>query len=232
MRLLCYNIRSLRDDAAAVVRVIRACRPDVVAIQEAPRFWRWRAQCAQLAQRSGLVIVTGGRSAAANLLLAAPSPAVVVEATRDVLFSSDRGLHQRGTAMAVLRVAGGAPIAVAGTHLDLVEAPRLRHVGELSAALAAFAADGVATVVAGDMNDVPDSATWRLLARERTDVVPAGGVHASFTYSARDPQRRIDGVFADPALSVVSADVISGDDVAVASDHRPLLVEFDTASRR
>lgn len=226
MRLLTYNVRSLRDDAAAVARVIRACRPDVAAIQEAPRFWLWRAKCARLARHSGLIIVTGGRAAGSNLLLA--SPAVTVESTRDVLFTSDPGLHRRGAALAVLNLAGER-FALAGTHLDLAEEPRVRHVGELHAALDAVAPDGVPTVVAGDMNDVPESATWRLLAQRRVDAVPAGD---GSTYSARNPQRRIDGVFADPALRIRSAEVIGTPDVMVASDHRPVLVEFELTPRQ
>jgi endonuclease/exonuclease/phosphatase family metal-dependent hydrolase len=220
MRLLTYNVRSLRDDAAAVARVIRGARPDVAAIQEAPRFWLSRRKCARLASRSGLVIVTGGRAAASNLLLA--SPAVTVESTRNVLFTTDPRLHRRGAALAVLDVAG-ARFALAGTHLDLVEQPRVRHVGELHAALDAIAPDEVPTVVAGDMNDLPGSATWRLLAQDRVDAVPAGD---GFTYSTRRPQRRIDGVFVDPALRIVSAEVISTPDVTIASDHRPVLVEL------
>ena len=225
MRLLTYNVRSLRDDAAAVARVMRGARPDVIAIQEAPRFWLWRAKCARLASRSGLVIVTGGRAAASNLLLA--SPAVTVESTRNVLFTTDPGLHRRGAALAVLEVAG-ARFALAGTHLDLVEQPRLRHVGELHAALDAIAPDRIPTVVAGDINDLPGSVAWQLLAQRRVDAVPTGD---GFTYSARKPQRRIDGVFADPALRIRSAEVIGTPDVTIASDHRPVLVELVLSPR-
>jgi endonuclease/exonuclease/phosphatase family metal-dependent hydrolase len=219
MRLLTYNVRSLRDDSAAVARVIRAARPDVVAIQEAPRFLRWRSKCAELARRSGLVIVGGGRPAAANLLMS--SLAVDVESTRDVLFSTDFGLHQRGAALAVLRL-GGVRFVVAGTHLDLVEAPRLRHLVELEGALTGYAPPGVPVVVAGDMNDQPESPTWQRLIERRADADPGG-----FTYSAANPQRRIDGVFADPALRVASAEVLDTPDVGIASDHRPILVELD-----
>jgi len=221
MRLLTYNVRSLRDDSDAVARVIRAARPDVVAIQEAPRLLRWRSKCAALARRSGLVIVGGGRPAAANLLLS--SLAVDVGSTRDVLFSKDFGLHQRGAALAVLRL-GGARFAVAGTHLDLVEAPRLRHVAELDGALTGFVPDGVPVIVAGDVNDQPGSPTWQRLAGRRVDADPAG-----FTYSATRPQRRIDGVFADPAVRLASAEVIGSPDVTIASDHRPVLVELELA---
>jgi endonuclease/exonuclease/phosphatase family metal-dependent hydrolase len=223
MRLLTYNVRSLRDDSDAVARVIRAARPDVVAIQEAPRFLRWRSKCAALARRSGLVIVGGGRPAAANLLLS--SLAVDVESTRDVLFSKDFGLHQRGAALAVLRL-GGVRFAVASTHLDLVEAPRLRHVAELDGALMGFVPDGVPVIVAGDVNDQPGSPTWQQLAEHRVDAVPDGD---GYTYSAAHPQRRIDGVFADPAARIASAEAIGSPDVTIASDHRPVLVELELA---
>lgn len=219
MRLLSYNVRSLRDDAEAVARVIRAARPDVVAIQEAPRFARWRSRCAALARRSGLVIVGGGRPAAANLLMS--SLAVDVESTRDVLFSKDFGLHQRGAALAVLRL-GGVRFAVAGTHLDLVEEPRRRHVTELDGALLGYVPDGVPVIVAGDVNDQPGSPTWQALTEQRTDADPQ-----ALTYSATNPVRRIDGVFVDPALHVVHAEVIDSSDVTIASDHRPVLVELE-----
>src|SRR4051812_20005174 len=59
LRLLSYNVRSLRDDAVAVGAVIRACEPDVVAVQEAPRFLRWRSKRAAMARRCGMVVATG-----------------------------------------------------------------------------------------------------------------------------------------------------------------------------
>lgn len=36
IRVLSYNVRSLRDDTEALARVIRACEPDLVCVQEAP----------------------------------------------------------------------------------------------------------------------------------------------------------------------------------------------------
>jgi endonuclease/exonuclease/phosphatase family metal-dependent hydrolase len=224
LRLLSYNVRSLRDDAGAVARVIRAAEAHVVCVQEAPRFLRWRAKCAALARRSGLVVVTGGRTAAANLILSALDVDVV--ATRDVRFSRDRRLHQRGTALAELRLQGTS-FAVAGTHLDLVEPPRIRHVGELEEAVSALIAPSVPTVVAGDVNDEPGSPTWTRLAERRTDVWAAIGDGSGGTFSVGDPRRRIDGVFADDRIGLRSAQVIDSPDVRRASDHRPVLVELD-----
>jgi endonuclease/exonuclease/phosphatase family metal-dependent hydrolase len=219
-----YNVRSMRDDRAALGRVIGSAEADVVLIQESPRFLRWRSLCAQLARTSGLVVVGGGRPAGSNLILCAM--AVQVVSTRSVLFSKDPRLHQRGTAIAVLRKQG-ATFAVAGTHLDLAPGPRLRHVGELEAAVSAYVPAGVPTIVGGDINDHPGSPVWAALAARRTDVFAAAGVGDGFTSTARQPHQVIDGLFADPAFTVQSARVLDGPDVLVASDHRPLRTEVE-----
>jgi endonuclease/exonuclease/phosphatase family metal-dependent hydrolase len=224
VRLLSYNIRALRDDASAVSRVIRAAAPDVVCIQEAPRFLRWRSRCAALARHSGLVVVNGGRPAGSNLVLS--TLAVTVESSADVLLTKDPRLHQRGTAIACLRL-GSARFAVAGIHLDLREGPRLRHVRELHDAIDAHVDADVPSVVAGDVNDLPGSPVWTALARRGVDAHVAAGSGDGFTYSAINPVRRIDGVFVDARMAVRSITVVDGDDVRLASDHRPLLVELD-----
>jgi endonuclease/exonuclease/phosphatase family metal-dependent hydrolase len=223
LRLLSYNIRSLRDDADAVARVIRAAEPHVVCIQEAPRFLRWRSTCAALARRSGLVIVGGGRAAAANLLMS--TLAVDVHRTEDQQLSKAQRLNQRGLAMAELSLLGTRFVLV-GTHLDLEQSARVRHVGELHRAVATFAGD-IPSVIAGDVNDLPGSEVWGLLAEDRSDVFGAVGEGDGFTYSARNPVRRIDGVFADPRVRPSSAVVLDSADVHVASDHRPVLVELE-----
>lgn len=223
LRVLSYNVRSLRDDPDAVARVMRAVRPQLAIIQEAPRFLRWRSSCAALSRRAGLVWVSGGRDAGANLVLS--SLAVDTIARHDITFSAQRNLHQRGAAVASLRLAG-VPFAVAGTHLDLIEAPRLRHLDELAAHVADRLA-GVPLIVGGDINAVPGSQTWQRLTEFGTDAFAAVGTGDGFSYSAVEPVRRIDGLFADARLRPVRAEVIDTPDVRIASDHRPLLVEYE-----
>lgn len=224
LRLLSYNIRSMRDDRAALARVISSAQPDVVCVQEAPRFLRWRAACSALARTSGLVVVGGGRKAGANVLLSSLS--VDVEDVADVAFSTDPRLHRRGAVVATLRFRGSR-FAVAGTHLDLRPEPRLRHVAELHAAIARVVPDDVPTIVAADVNDHPGSAVWDRLSAMRTDAFAAAGVGDPFTSTAASPHQTIDGVFVDPTASVRSAQVLDGPDVVAASDHRPLLVEIE-----
>jgi endonuclease/exonuclease/phosphatase family metal-dependent hydrolase len=229
LRLLSYNIRSLRDDAAAVARVVRAAQPDVVCVQEAPRFWRWRAKAAALARHCGLVVVGGGRPCGANLLLS--TLAVEVDTVAELAFSRDPELHHRGAALAVLRY-GGRPFAVAGMHLDLVEGPRLRHLAELRVELERRVPAGVPWIVAGDSNATPDSPTWSALTTLGADAFAAAGRGDGRTFSTADPRRRIDGVFLGAPLRAVCATVLDSSDVRVASDHRPLLVEVDLGRNR
>lgn len=225
LRVLTYNVRSLRDDAVALARVIRACRPDVVCVQEAPRFFRWRTKCSELARHAGLTVVRGGAEAGGNLLMAALR--VSVERTEVVVLPHAGGQYRRAVALAVLRV-GGARFALGGTHLSLDAEERRK---QSRAVYEAARALGVGTVVlAGDMNEGPDGAAWSWLAGRMTDTwarAPHGGEHTS---GSRDPYQRIDAVFCSPAVEVVRAgvplDLVDERDLAVATDHRPVLAEL------
>jgi endonuclease/exonuclease/phosphatase family metal-dependent hydrolase len=228
IRVLTYNVRSMRDERAALGRVISSVEPDVVAVQEAPRFARWRSLCGQLARRSGMVVVSGGRPAAANLILS--SLAVDMVSSADVLFSKDRGLHQRGTAIALLEYRG-VRFAIAGTHLDGAgakgDAPRLRHVAELNAAIYRHVAPEIPVIVAGDMNCHPGSPSWNALEDQRQDAFAAAGVGSAWTSTAENPHQTIDGIFVDRRLTVLKAEVVQNSDTTIASDHLPVLAEIE-----
>lgn len=214
LRLLTYNVRSLRDDRAVVTGTIRVCRPDVVCVQEAPRFLRWRTKCAALARESGLVVITGGRPAGAMLLLAALR--VRVLDCQDLLLAKSRRLHQRGLAVAVVEVAGER-YTVASMHLSLDPAERLRQADEVLDRLASYHDP---LVLAGDLNETSGEPAW---SRLETRLRDGGGGPTS---TARYPRRRIDGIFADPQLEFLSCDVPALPDLERASDHLPLLAEI------
>lgn len=224
VRILSYNVRSLRDDRDALVRVIRACDPDVVCIQESPRYWRPRKQAARLAHRTGTVVLSGGgRIAAGPLLLG--KLRVEVLAVRDRLLPKTRGLHARGFATALLRVGRSAPFAVTSCHLSLDPAERLRQFALLPGQFD----PGEHGIVAGDFNEHPDGPGWRRLAAEYQDahtVAPWGG---TFTSVPADPYQRIDAVFVTPGVEVLACGVpqglagVSGADLLAATDHLPVV---------
>lgn len=224
VRLLSYNVRSMRDDVDALGRVIRACRPDVVCVQEAPRFFRWRKAAARLARASGLVYVTGGATASGPMILS--SLRAHVERTEDVLLPRTPGLHQRGFATAVLRF-GRARLGVLSCHLSIDDRERYEQGRLLLDQLSAM--DVPQAVAAGDFNDRPDGHTFGLLAGALQDgwaTKPWGREH---TTRLGDPLQRIDAVFATERVQVLGCGVPMGlpgvaeRDLRAATDHLPVL---------
>jgi endonuclease/exonuclease/phosphatase family metal-dependent hydrolase len=222
VRLLSYNVRSLRDDKVAVAAVIRACNADVVCIQEAPRFFRWRHKCAELARESGMFVVTGGRVAGAMLLLARVG--VDIDASYNVLLEKTPDLHQRGLAVGVVRV-NGERYAVASMHLSLQDEERTRQIPEVIGHMERLA-DGAPIALAGDVNETPDRPRWQALAQRFTDSFTVAPFGEGNTFSAAAPYKRIDGIFVDPGVTVVSCGVPDVPGIAQASDHCPVIADL------
>lgn len=223
VRVLSYNIRSLRDDRAALVRVIRACAPDLVLIQEAPRFFRWRKAAVRLAEATGLVYVTGGATATGPMILSGLR--AHVERTEDSLMPPTPGLHRRGFATAVLRI-GGARLAAVSTHLSLSPAERYLQAGLVLQKVAAMGEPHV--VLGGDFNEPPDRPGFARIAATLQDghaVKPWGGD----VTNTRPPFQRIDAVFSTPSIEVLGCGVplglpgVSDTDLHAATDHLPVL---------
>lgn len=221
IRLLTYNVRSMRDDRDALARVVRRCAPDVVCVQEAPRFLRWRHHAARLADMCGLTVVTGGATAAGPLLLASLRARVL--RTRDVLLPRTPGLHRRGLAMACLEI-GGARFAVASTHLGLDAGERVAQAPLALTCLRDLGEEH--RILAGDVNEPPGDPAWKTITAELTDAREAAPWGGEFTSPRRDPARRIDGVFTSPGIEVVRCGVpddVPAADYEAATDHRPVL---------
>ncbi|MFE9447766.1 endonuclease/exonuclease/phosphatase family protein [Streptomyces sp. NPDC006739] len=224
IRVLSYNIRSMRDDTDALARVITACAPDLVLVQEAPRFFRWHKKLARLAAASGLVILSGGAPAAGPALLCGLR--ATVERTEDVLLPLTPGEHRRGLATAVVRF-GGARLGVVSCHLSLREDERYEQGGMLLDRLAGMGVEHL--VAGGDLNEAPAGRTFRRLAAGLQDcraVAPWGGEH---TWTRDEPHRRIDAIFAGGRIEALGCGVPLGhpgvrdSDLARATDHLPVL---------
>ncbi|MEV6486933.1 endonuclease/exonuclease/phosphatase family protein [Streptomyces sp. NPDC051576] len=224
VRVLSYNIRSMRDDTDALARVIRACAPDLVLVQEAPRFFRWRKKLARLASASDLVVLSGGGTSAGPALLC--SLRATVERTEDVLLPLTPGEHRRGFATAVVRF-GGVRLGVLSCHLSLRQDERYEQGGMLLDRLAGMGVEH--TIAGGDLNDRPDGRTFGRLAEDLQDcwaTAPWGG---EYTWTPGDPFQRIDAIFASKGIEVLGCGVplglpgITETDVRAATDHFPVL---------
>lgn len=236
LRVLTWNVRNHLGDPLAVDRVLRAARPDVACLQEVTRWPFSRYRLRRLAARSGLVFVCGGRASAGTAVLVSRRVDVVAADAATLPVTGWR-TRPRGTASAVVRLAGSTVVRVASIHLGLDTAERARHVAAFRSALA----DGVPTVVAGDLNEPPTGPSWQTLQQHLVDACPEGDA----TYPAAVPRNRIDAVLVDPALGVVPAlldpalldpapgtggagwpDGVDEADVRAASDHLPVMVSL------
>ncbi|MEU8432414.1 endonuclease/exonuclease/phosphatase family protein [Streptomyces sp. NPDC029216] len=228
IRVLSYNVRSLRDDEEALARVIRACAPDLVFIQEAPRFFRWRKHAARLAAKTDLVVLSGGATAAGPLLLC--SLRAFVERTEDVLLPLTPGLHRRGFATAVVRF-GAARVGVVSAHLSLDAAERAAQAGLLLERVEGL--DTPHAIAAADVNEPPGGPAFGRLAGALQDcwtVAPWGG---GPTFPSAAPDRRIDAVFASRGVEVLACGVPTGlpaTDLRTATDHLPVLAAVRLAA--
>jgi endonuclease/exonuclease/phosphatase family metal-dependent hydrolase len=216
LAVLTYNVRGLRDDYAALQRVIRGSGARLVFVQEAPKIFRARARAADLARRCGMVVVAGPVGAAGNLLMS--DVGVRVHRAGEVLLPPTAGQQRRGATVADLSLAGRR-FTVLGTHLSLDRDERARQARTLLELLGPGPA-----VLAGDLNEPPGGAVTATLSERLADA--AGGDETP-TFSTRRPSRRIDYVFADPALAVTRYGVLDGPDVRAASDHFPVRVTLD-----
>lgn len=236
IRVLSYNIRSMRDDTDALARVIKACAPDLVLIQEAPLFFRWRKKLARLASASGLVVLSGGATAAGPALLC--SLRATVERTEDVLLPLTPGQHRRGFATAVVRF-GAARLGVLSCHLSLRQDERYEQAGMLLDRLAGMGVDHV--IAGGDLNDRPDGRTFGRLAKELQDCWATAPWGEENTWIPGNPFQRIDAIFATPGVEVLGCGVPSAQpgvtetDLRAATDHFPVLaalrIPADSGSR-
>ncbi|MEU6557510.1 endonuclease/exonuclease/phosphatase family protein [Streptomyces sp. NPDC046915] len=224
IRVLSYNIRSMRDDTDALARVITACAPDLVLIQEAPRFFRWRKKLARLAAASGQVVLTGGASAAGPAVLC--TLRATVERTEDVLLPLTPGLHRRGFATAVVRF-GGARLGVLSCHLSLQKEERYEQGGMLLDRLAGMGVEHA--VAGGDLNERPEGPTFRRFADALHDCRATASWGGEHTWIRDEPHRRIDAIFATKGIEVLGCGVplghpgVTETDMRAATDHLPVL---------
>jgi endonuclease/exonuclease/phosphatase family metal-dependent hydrolase len=217
LRVMTYNVRSLRDDVDALASVVRSCAPDVLLVQEAPRFLRWRSKRAALARRCGLVVATADRPGGLCIITALR---VDLVNTSFSLLPKTSGHHQRAIVGATVAL-GGVQWRLLTVHLSTDAAQRQRHRAAVSSHLSGDAAAPL--IVGGDVNEDPGGPMFTMLSAELQDCFEVAGSGSGLTSPAAAPSRRLDAIFASPSLTVVSCEAVDAPGVKAASDHRPVL---------
>lgn len=236
LRVLTYNIHhgeglDGKVDLARIAGVISASGADVVALQEVDQKTKRTGgvdQAAEIARLAGLQVAYGkamdyqGGAYGQALLSRWPLGEVSVHP-----LPNSGKVEPRIAVAATVRPPGRAAFRFIGTHLDATRDDTARwqqaeRLGEL------FGKDGVPTIFGGDFNSRPDTRAMKALLETFAD---ASAATPAFTIPAKKPTGRIDYVLLRPAgaWQVVSSTVVPD---AVASDHRPVLVELRAAGPR
>jgi endonuclease/exonuclease/phosphatase family metal-dependent hydrolase len=217
LRVVSYNIHGLGDDRAALDAVVAKLAPDVVVAQEAPRRFRWRTKCAQIARSWGMLYAAGGLPSLGNLIVT--SQRVFTDETWCIRYPLTPGRHMRGAVFARCSI-GDVTFTVAGSHLSTDAAERPVQAQILNDALAAVSGP---LIFGCDVNETSTGPSWQVLASGLADL---GAAADSATFTARNPRRRIDALFASPDVQAGDFFVADVRGVRDASDHLPVVADL------
>jgi len=226
IRVLSYNTRQgfgLEDrfGLEPVAAEIERHNPDIVALQEIARGWVISGMVDQLrwlANRLDMRLYfepnladTWGNAFLVRL------PVIAEEHLR----FEDLGRVPRGVQGITVATANG-PLRILVTHLDS-EADGDRVRADQAGEVLGLWGGSAATLLVGDMNFIPDSAGYTLVAGSGfRDLLREAGNDGP-TYPADEPDERIDYAFGTADLVVSTAE----SPVSTASDHRPVLVDLE-----
>ena len=230
-----YNVhRCLGSDGTTspsrIAEVLASCEPDIVALQELDVN---RARSGSVDQAEAIARELGMHmhfnpalevfeERYGDAVLTA-RPAKLLRAER---LPGSSGSEPRG-ALAVSVEVGNAEVRVITTHLGLRGPDRLLQLEALlrPAWIGSPSRDPV--VLAGDLNALPRSRAYaRVAAHLRDAQVVAPSRRPRPTFPAQ-PVLRIDHVFVSAPIQVLRAEPVRTPLTKIASDHLPLLVDFD-----
>lgn len=232
LRVLCYNIHWAkgtddRYDVPRLAEVIRRTKPDLVALQEVDVGVRRSGrvhEAQRLADLTGMAVRFGptqhyeGGLFGNAVLTRLPILDVAIHPLPYTESTPEQTTYPRGAIAVTVEGPHGKPLRFVSTHFQHnVPADRL---AEAQAINRIFASDddAVPTILAGDMNAVPDSEPIAELLKHWSNATDEP---ATPTAPSTQPRSRIDYVFYRPAskFQMIESKVIPE---AVASDHRPV----------
>ena len=228
LRILTWNLWELRGDLAALIETVQDLQPDVLLVQEAPRFVLPTARLRWFARRIDRRVLLGGAGGRGLAILATEEVAaqVIRRGTHPVAQTASdlNSTYPRGVAAVRLSIPGGGAVVIASTHLALQEDNRMRHAEHLAALVRGA---GAPVLVGGDLNETADGAARRFLAPLLGDPAAI----SEHTFPAASPDRRIDAVLTThgprirEARAVRSTRTVPEERLAGASDHLPSLLD-------
>jgi len=238
-RILTYNVhRCLGTDGRLsperIADVIAAYEPDVVALQELD-VGRLRSggvdQAHAIARALGMHVHFHASLRVLEeqygnaILTHRPSQLVKAEALPG--WARRPSLEPRGALWASVQL-GGTEVQVINTHLGLRRHERLAQIDALLGPhWLGHQACREPVIVLGDFNATPQGRVYRRLAAHLCDAQAEAHLpKPKATFPSRLPMLRIDHVFVSRSIRVLRVETVRTPLARIASDHLPLLVEF------
>lgn len=243
MRLLTYNVHRCvgvdrRLDVERVTAVIAEHEPDIVCLQELD-VGRARTggvdQASEIARglsmsvRFHAAMRVEAEEYGDAILTRWPERLIRVGALPTV--KGVPGLEPRGALWTRVEKDGCPPLNVLTTHLGLVpREQRLQAAALIGADWLGHAECQGPTVLAGDFNATSITRPYQALTRRLADAQRACGQKPTIkTFPSGFPAIRIDHVFVSPHLRVTRVQAPFSPLSRMASDHLPLVVDFEFA---
>ena len=225
VRVLTYNIHYGSDGAKNIARVIRDENPDIICLQETRAFAGWpdpmpalKTQFPQYQmRRAGEVAILSRQplSSAKQYSMPARSGRKLLESVVEI--------DGRKLRVLVAHIATGTGDISALRHprAYTIAAAKVRR-EHLETLLEKSAGSKLPTIIAGDFNNPPRGLAYRRLQSRYTDSFRAAGWGLGYSFHAALPVLRIDYIWADPIIRVLSCRTLG----ASASDHRPVVADI------
>ena len=240
-RILTYNVHRClgtdgRLDVGRIAATIAAEEPDIVALQEVD-VGRARTGGVDQAHRIAEQLKMKSRFHAALKVeeelygdaILTCLPERVIKTGPLPGYRPIPQLEPRGALMVAIEVAPGVEVQVINTNLGLV--PKEQQIQ--AAAVAGDDWLGHAErrdplILIGDFNAVARSVVWRTFAVKLNDATKGRrGEPRIATFPSQAPILRIDHVFVSKGVRVTGMHVPATPLAKVASDHRPLVMDFE-----
>lgn len=237
IKLLTYNVHSCigsdrKLDPGRIAAVIAETEADIIALQEVDVGRRRTDGIDQAHVIASLLKMQAHFHPALSVAEEQYGDAIITALPTGAVKSGPLpSIGETRGALSVEITVGDRKLLVVNTHLGLRGRERIRQMTTLlnSGWLHGTSEMSLPTVLCGDFNAIPSSATYRLAARLLKDAQLAGPRAPRATFPARYPLMRLDHIFVSDDLVVHSATVLENRLTRVASDHLPLLAEIGFA---
>lgn len=242
LRIMSYNIRiGIESSMACVAKTVeRLGTPDVLALQEITAHWHMGERLDEPAYLAGALglphyvfagALTDSQGGRFGVALVSRWPLETPRVWRLPRAEDEQRVLLRA------RLASPTPMWLFNTHLSIRENERLAQAKAINRHVAAVEGP---VLLAGDLNDVPDSPTVHAIrgvtAGHRDMPRPAltnsfetHGVGPPETFSTKRPARTIDYIVHNATMSSVGPAYVARD--GMASDHFPLVASLETIHR-